>query len=643
MSACRSVTIALHAAIVLLAGHAYAASPAQRHIIWGVNGHPLVSYPGVSIETQLDAVRELGMTSYRVDIGSIEHIPGLQRLVHEARARGITVLPVITGGFDLDKNPPELIEKKAFGVAFALVSSFRGQIPVWELGNELENYAIIQPCEMQDDGKQYSCSYGPTGGRGPLEYYGPRWAKVSAALKGMTEGARAADPSVRRAVGTAGWGHLGAFERMRADGIEWDISVWHMYGQNPEWAFKELVKYQRPIWVTEFNHPEGSKEGKEAQAQGLTRAISQLSDLQEAYGVEAAHIYELMDEPYWEGFEAHMGLIELKKDENGGWTVGARKPAYDAVKAHLALGDAAQAQPILVRSKCELTPQAVGDTVEAQAIISYAYCLTLGRAPDGGGADSWRKRLGGGMSVEQLLVELMHGTEFADLYDLPVLTKAEHVMLIYRLLLGTDPSTQALKKAVSDLNADKKPVDLQRALIRSKEFQARHPGLLTKSAPIKQAEAGGERAKPLVRRSCDLSVMRRPLEFQRGPLIYSYCLVLGRWPDGYGLRTWLAEMRAGLALKNVLLRLLQSDEFAGRYQIAAMTNADFVTLLYRLLLGRDPDAAGLESYVSKLATGALSRTQVCEDVLNSDEFHAKREVLFTALEPERPRAERQPN
>jgi hypothetical protein len=100
-------------------------------------------------------------------------------------------------------------------------------------------------------------------------------------------------------------------------------------------------------------------------------------------------------------------------------------------------------------------------------------------------------------------------------------------------------------------------------------------------------------------------------------------------------------MRGGLALKQVLLGLLQSEEFAGRYQIAAMTNADFVTLLYRLLLGRDPDAASLESYVSKLATGALSRPQVYGAFLDSDEFHAKQEVLFTALKPERPRAELQ--
>ncbi len=206
------------------------------------------------METQLEHIRELGLTSYRVDIGSTEKLLDLQHLVREAKARGITVLPVITPGFDMDKQDAGVLEKKAYGLAFALVSSFKGEIPVWELGNELENYAIIQPCEMQDDGKQYSCSYGPAGGVSVNEYYGPRWAKVSAVLKGLTRGARAADPTVKRAVGTAGWGHLGAFDRMQADGIEWDISVWHSYGQNPEWAFKHLVKFQRPIWVTEFNH-----------------------------------------------------------------------------------------------------------------------------------------------------------------------------------------------------------------------------------------------------------------------------------------------------------------------------------------------------------------------------------------------------
>ena len=108
---------------------------------------------------------------------------------------------------------------------------------------------------MRDDGVQYNCAWGPAGGVGPLEYYGPRWRKVSAVLKGLSDGTTAVDPAIRKAMGTAGWGHLGAFARMQQDGIRWDISVWHMYGSDPEWAFKTLAGFKRPIWVTEFNHP----------------------------------------------------------------------------------------------------------------------------------------------------------------------------------------------------------------------------------------------------------------------------------------------------------------------------------------------------------------------------------------------------
>ena len=149
----------------------------------------------------------------------------------------------------------------------------------------------------------------------------------------MTEGAHAADPSVRRAIGTAGWGHIAAFELMKRDGISWDISIWHMYGQDPEWAFKELAQYERPIWVTEFNNPFGSQRGKEEQVKGLVKTMKRLTELEKTYEVEAAHIYELMDEPYWgKDFESFMGLIEMKKDENGNWRAGDKKPAYAAVK-----------------------------------------------------------------------------------------------------------------------------------------------------------------------------------------------------------------------------------------------------------------------------------------------------------------------
>ncbi len=272
-------------------------APASADILWGANGHPITSYPGVTIEQQFDYLRDLGVKAYRVDITDAKGASVLSRLVQEGKARDIAILPVVTPGhINLDTDTPEEIYRAAYELAFTLGSEFKDDIRVWELGNELENYAIIAPCEKRDDGTQYPCQWGPAGGVTALEYYGPRWAKVSAVLKGLSDGMTAADPTIRKAMGTAGWGHIGAFERMQHDGIQWDISVWHIYGEDPEWAFAKLAQFKRPIWVTEFGNPRGSQEDEQQQAAGVSQMISRLRVLKDRYNIEAAYIYELVDE-----------------------------------------------------------------------------------------------------------------------------------------------------------------------------------------------------------------------------------------------------------------------------------------------------------------------------------------------------------
>ena len=629
-------------AAVLLAAQLFA-SAAQAAFVWGVNGHPLVSYPGVSIAEQLDALRDLGLTSYRVDVPGSEKTEALRELVYEGRARGITILPVVTPDFDLDKETPAALEKKAYDLAFALVSAFKGDIHVWELGNELENYAVLKRCEARNDGTPRVCLLGDASGKSADDYANGRWSKASAVLKGLTEGARAADPSVKRAIGTAGWGHIGAFERMKADGISWDISIWHMYGEDPEWAFKKLAQYGHPIWVTEFNNPYGSQRGKELQGKGIIKTMTRLRELQTPYNVQAAHIYELMDEPYWgkDNYEAFMGLVEMKEDGKGGWMIGETKPAYATVKEYIERIGARPPHEIALRQRCVMQPAAATEALTARAKITYAYCLVLGREPDGGGLDAWSTRLESDLSIEPILISMLQSYEFSKLYDVPKLSKREYVSLMYRLLIDADPPTPVLKQAAADLEAGKPATGLLEALVGSKEFHARHSALFAKTVAAAEAPAASElsSAKPEVRRNCDMGTLRRPLEFERGQAIYSYCLVLGRWPDGFGLYSWVEEMRNGMPLERFLLGLLQSDEFANKYAVSKLSNANFVTLLYRLLLGRDPDGAGLNSYVSQLATGAMSRSKLYEAILYSDEFRSKQEALYTARKPERPRAE----
>lgn len=458
------------AALTVLFAAASCALPARAEMIWGINGHPFKAYPGVTREQQIAYVDDLGMTSYRVDVAAIEAAPDLRKLVDLAKLRGIDILPVLTPHYDLDKSTPEELYQRAHAFAVHLISRFKDDIRVWELGNEMENYAIIEACEMRDDGTQYSCDWGPAGGVDPLDYYGPRWKKVSAVLKGLSDGTIAVDPTIRKAMGTAGWGHIGAFERMRDDGIKWDISVWHMYGQDPESAFQKLAAYGKPIWVTEFNHPRGSQERAVEQAKGLTRWMARLQDLQQAYNVEAAHVYELMDETYWApSFEAVMGLVRLEKDGKGGWKPGRRKPAYCAAKTFIRGRDAK------LKRSCDLCLFDDGDR-SVKNKVAYSYCLALGRSPDAAGLESWAAKIANGSTISDVLGAMIASSEFQDRYDTINLTQSDYVTLLYRVLLGRSPDGHGHGSYTARLKrGEATRADLVRAFMNADEFRSAHP------------------------------------------------------------------------------------------------------------------------------------------------------------------------
>lgn len=450
---------------------ATAASAAD--ILWGVNGHPITAYPGIGIERQLDFVEDLGMKSYRVNISDAGRASDLALLVREGKARGIDILPVITpGNVDLDKESVDELYAKARELAVTLGSRLKDDVPVWELGNEMENYAIIKACEKRDDGSQYPCEWGPAGGVGPLDYYGPRWVKVSAVLKGLSDGMTEAAPLIRKAIGTAGWGHIGAFERMQQDGIKWDISVWHMYGEDPEWAFKELARYGRPIWVTEFNNSLGSQRSEEQQADGLKWAMVRLRELQGKYKVEAAHIYELLDETYWApSFEAHMGLIKLIPKSDGGWTLGGPKPAYNAVR------DIIRGQRPLPRPRrdCDIAESRTpGPPSVRQA--NFAFCLVLGRRGDTEAIERWVEALDSGETdVTTMMLTLMQSDEFNRRYAAFGLSDRAYISFLYLLLVDRSADGYGLESYAKHLgNGSMTRETVALGMMLSHEFRSKY-------------------------------------------------------------------------------------------------------------------------------------------------------------------------
>ncbi len=312
------------------------AQTADTAFIWGANGHPITAYPDISFDQQIDLLLGAGLDNYRINLRPTTTIEDLDELVTAAENRGVTILPILAPPYSFEQNSPDQIYELSLQTGREFAQYFGKRIPAWELGNELENYAIIQPCEMRDDGTQYPCEWGPAGGVNPDEYYGPRWAKVSAAIKGMSEGVAQGVPNALRAAGTAGWGHVGAFDRLKEDGVEWDISVWHSYQPPSEfkWAMEHLVKFEKPIWITEINRPYGSQDGEKAQAEYLQTTLQWLHDNSEKYQIGAIHLYELLDEPYWTDYEGIMGLYRVEKNaDNNKWEVTGPKEAVAVIQA----------------------------------------------------------------------------------------------------------------------------------------------------------------------------------------------------------------------------------------------------------------------------------------------------------------------
>ncbi|WP_292484022.1 DUF4214 domain-containing protein [Mesorhizobium sp.] len=464
-------------------------------LLWGVNGHPFNAYSGISIEQQLDYVSDLGMKSYRVNISSADSATKLAELVEAGKQRGVQILPVITPDLDLDNGTVDDLYAQAYDLASTLVSRFKDDIRVWELGNEMENYAILMPCEMQDSGIQYNCSLGPAGGTETSDYFSPRWAKVSAVLRGLSDATIAVDATIRKAMGTAGWGHRAAFTRMLQDGIRWDISVWHLYEGDPEEAFKFLATLGRPIWLTEFNYAGGSQRGEKQQADALVQTMTLLRRYQSPYGLEAAHIYELLDEPYWApSYEAFMGLVRLKTRGDGLWAPSGRKPAYDAVKKAIANGNAGSSSSTVARDSLPPADQTsvppvagIGafhpcslDAFDKSVFnhanqIAYAYCLVLRRMPSP--SEQWREVIAmkKDPSIVPLLTKMLLSVEFRTDNQPVGLGNAQFVALLYRTLLGRDPDGQGLSAYVSKLDSDEASGEqIVAELIHSYEFRSRH-------------------------------------------------------------------------------------------------------------------------------------------------------------------------
>jgi hypothetical protein len=85
------------------------------------------------------------------------------------------------------------------------------------------------------------------------------------------------------------------------------------------------------------------------------------------------------------------------------------------------------------------------------------------------------------------------------------------------------------------------------------------------------------------------------------PVSRLYMAAFRRVPDAGGLVNWVAYVRRGDSLQSAADEFVASQEFQLTY--GSLNDAQYVTLLYENVLGREPDPTGLSNWTGQLGSG----------------------------------------
>lgn len=302
-----------------------------KKFVWGVDGHPCAhEYEDVGTAAQIGLVAELGCSYYRVDVrDSLDPYnftnpeAKLDELLTLASSSGIKILPILYRPINLFDTSYTLADvyQLSYNRGLAFAQKYKGKFDSIEIENELDWKCILSGV----DGKLVS-DYDDSL---PVQ----KLSRCKAVIRGLLDGVRDGDPTVKRAVGTCGWYHYGFIDSLLADGANFETLVLHWYSNSGSVtrAMKGWSSYGKPIWLTEMNRQKGSYLNAEAdQADMVAKFANEVWNLP---NIEAIFVYELLDEPRLGSTapEAYYGLCSLVRNSaNTLWLFNARKAAFSS-------------------------------------------------------------------------------------------------------------------------------------------------------------------------------------------------------------------------------------------------------------------------------------------------------------------------
>ncbi|MDL2238307.1 DUF4214 domain-containing protein [Christensenellaceae bacterium OttesenSCG-928-K19] len=229
-----------------------------------------------------------------------------------------------------------------------------------------------------------------------------------------------------------------------------------------------------------------------------------------------------------------------------------------------------------------------------EGFVQRMYELSLSRKPDASGYNNWVSAIRNGLYTGPATAYgFASSPEFISLHR----TNSEFIESMYMLLLNRIPDTMGKASWVRLLDVGMSREYVIGSMSNSAEFQnlCRNTGIRWEYSSPSQPRDQNYDITAFVNR------------------LYNECL--GRTPDTNGLNDWCQLLLNGYSGADTAYGFFTSAEFL----YMNTTNAEYVEILYRTMLGRDSDTIGKQSWIRLLNQG-YSRRYVFTGFVYSAEF-----------------------
>lgn len=250
-------------------------------------------------------------------------------------------------------------------------------------------------------------------------------------------------------------------------------------------------------------------------------------------------------------------------------------------------------------------------------LVRAAYQGILGREPDDAGLLEYVKNLESHKEFHSILDILVRSLEAWKRN-----TCAQPRELARQVVLGLcgfEPSAAYLDQCAADVEANK---DLSRFIAKvAADHRPEWQGMGAAGLPLVSAESEAD-GPSHVARGASRDQQDSSNEDRRGVLLGLFRGIVDREPDEAELLGLVNAWNAGTPFESLTRELLNRQRAARPAQLDATDLGESVRTIYLALLGREPDAMGLQGYVQFLADGGRL-VDVAVDIGGSQEHWLK--------------------